>query len=167
MNFIQKKITLVRDKNQLSVLKFLSFLIVILFAAACTLSAEQENRLNNQLSKYIQSYNSNKTLEYAGLTHPAVVRYYTSLGDSHFVQHFSNNTKEQTVNLYDPLFREMKSEGKWIERKYTIHKESDRESDKAYELYAISSDGGDNWFFLTEEDYFLKKIPLKHRLFSK
>ncbi|MDF3027128.1 MAG: hypothetical protein K0S23_1435 [Fluviicola sp.] len=147
-------------------LKYLSFLIVILLAAACTLSAEQENRLNKQLSKYIKSYNTNNTLEYAGLTHPAVVRYYTSLGDSQFIQHFSN-PNQQASNLDNPLFREMKSEGKWIERKYTIRKESDKESDNSYELYAISSDGGNNWFFLTEEDYFLKKIPLKKRLFSK
>ena len=61
----------------------------------------------------------------------------------------------------------MKSKGSWIERKYTVNKDSREESDKDYELYAISSDAGNNWFFLTEEDYFLQKIPLKHRLFSK
>lgn len=167
MNFIQKKITFSHRQKQISVLKFLSFLIVILLAAACTLSAEQENRLNKQLSKYIKSYNTNNTLEYAGLTHPAVVRYYTSLGDSNFIQHFSNNINEKAVSLYNPLFREMRSEGNWIERKYTIDKDSYEESNSAYELYAISSDAGNNWFFLTEEDYFLEKIPLKHRLFSK
>lgn len=148
-------------------LKFSSFLIVLLLAFSCTLSAEQENRLNKQLSKYIKSYNNNNTLEYAGLTHPAVVRYYTSLGDSNFIQHFSNHINEKGITLDNPLFRDMKSQGKWIERKYTIHKDSYNESDKDYELYAISSDSGNNWFFLTEEDYFLKKIPLKHRLFSK
>ncbi len=148
-------------------LKFSNFIGILLLVFSCTLSAEQENRLNKQLSKYIKSYNENNTLEYAGLSHPAVVRYYTSLGDSKFIEHFSGNIGENAVNLYNPLFKEMKSQGDWIERKYTIQKESREESDKEYELYAISSDAGNNWFFLTEEDYFLQKIPLKHRLFSK
>jgi hypothetical protein len=149
------------------VLKFSSLLIVLLLAAACTLSAEQENKLNKQLSRYVKSYNKNNTLEYAGLTHPAVVRYYTTLGDSSFIQHFSNGVNEKTSTLDNPLFREMKSEGSWIERKYTVNKQSSDESDNQYELYAISSDKGNNWFFLTEEDYNLKKIPLKKRLFLK
>lgn len=148
-------------------LKHVHFLIVLLLVFSCTLSAEQENKLNKQLSKYIKAYNSSNTLEYAGLTHPAVVRYYTSLGDSSFIRHFSNNIPGEEVSLDDPLFREMKSEGTWIERKYTIRKNSYRLSDKNYELYAISSDGGNNWFFLSEEDYFQEKIPLKRRLFSK
>ncbi|WP_343631507.1 hypothetical protein [Fluviicola sp.] len=148
-------------------LKFFNFTMVLFLVFSCTLSAEQENRLNKQLSKYVKSYNENNTLEYAGLSHPAVVRYYTSLGDSEFIQHFSNETGENSVNLYNPLFREMKSQGDWIERKYTIYKETRDDSDKNYEIYAISSDAGNNWFFLTQEDYFLQKIPLKHRLFSK
>ncbi|WP_430406446.1 hypothetical protein [Fluviicola sp.] len=148
-------------------LKFSSFLIIILLAFSCTLSAEQENRLNKQLSKYVKSYNNNNTLEYAGLTHPAVVRYYSSLGDSDFIQHFSNLGNEKAVNLDNPLFSDMKSEGNWIERKYTIRRETSEKSDNDYEIYAISSDGGNNWFFLTQEDYRLQKIPLKKRLFLK
>lgn len=148
-------------------LKLLNSILLLLLVFSCTLSAEQENRLNKQLSKYIKSYNENNTLEYAGLSHPAVVRYYSSLGDSNFIEHFSNKIGENSVNLYNPLFRDMKSQGNWIERKYTVNKDSSEESDKDYELYAISSDAGNNWFFLTEEDYFLQKIPLKHRLFSK
>lgn len=147
--------------------KFSGFLIIILLAFGCTLSAEQENRLNKQLSKYIKSYNTNNTLEYAGLTHPAVVRYYSSLGDSEFIQHFSNHSNEKEVSLDNPLYRDMKSEGNWIERKYTIQKLSSEKSDRDYEIYAISSDAGNNWFFLTQEDYKLQKIPLKKRLFLK
>lgn len=148
-------------------LKFSTFLCAFILICSCTISAEQENRLNKQLSKYIKAYNDNNPLEYAGLSHPAVVKYYTSLGDSSFIAHFSNQTGENEVSLYNPLFREMKSDGKWIERKYTIYKDSYQERDKDYELYAISSDGGENWFFLTEDDYFQQKIPLKKRLFSK
>lgn len=148
-------------------LKFSSFLIIILLAFGCTLSAEQENRLNKQLSKYVKSYNNNNTLEYAGLTHPAVVRYYSSLGDSEFIQHFSNQINEKAVSLDNPLYRDMKSEGNWIERKYTIRRETSDKSDDDYEIYAISSDAGNNWFFLTQEDYRLQKIPLKKRLFLK
>lgn len=148
-------------------LKVLNILIVLFLVFSCTLSAEQENRLNKQLSRYIKAYNENNTLEYAGLSHPAVVRYYTSLGDADFMKHFSNEIGENTVNLYNPLFREMKTKGDWMERKYTIHKESREESNKNYEIYAISSDAGNNWFFLMQEDYFLQKIPLKYRLFSK
>ena len=148
-------------------LKLLNFIFLIFLVFSCTLSAEQENRLNKQLSKYIRAYNENNTLEYAGLSHPAVVRYYTSLGDSNFIDHFSNKIGDNSVNLYNPLFRDMKSQGSWIERKYTVNKDSREEVDKHYELYAISSDAGNNWFFMTEEDYFQQNIPLKHHLFSK
>ncbi len=141
--------------------------MVLILVASCTLSGEQENRLNNQLSKYIKAHNDNNTLEYAGLTHPQVVKYYSSLGDSIFINHFSNELEEKSVIFSNLLYREMKSEGKWIERKYTVRKESSEGKNKAYELYAISSDGGNNWFFLNEEDYFQQKIPLKRRLFSK
>ncbi|WP_343605883.1 hypothetical protein [Fluviicola sp.] len=148
-------------------LKFSSFLVAVVLICSCTISAEQENRLNKQLSKFIKAHNDNNTLEYAGLTHPLVVKYYTSLGDSSFITHFSNQSGENEVSFNDPLFRDMKSEGKWIERKYTVNKESYEERNKNYELYAVSSDGGNNWFFLTEDDYFQQKIPLKRRLFSK
>lgn len=150
-----------------TVLKFSSFLLIFLFLFSCTLSAEQENRLNKQLSKYIKAHNEKNALEYAGLTHPLVVKYYSSLGDSSFIAHFSDQTGENEVFFYDPLFREMKSDGNWIERKYTVYKESGKERDKDYALYAVSSDGGENWFFLDEDDYFKQKIPLKRRLFSK
>lgn len=148
-------------------LKFSSLLLLLIFLTACTLSGEQENRLNKQLSRYVKAYNENNTLEYAGLTHPAVVRYYTDLGDSGFVNHFSTQIGEREVSIYNPLYREMRTDGKWMERKYTITKDSYDEHNSSYELYAISSDGGDNWFFLTEDDYFLEKIPLKKRLFSR
>ncbi len=148
-------------------LKFSTFLIVSVLAVSCTLSGEQENRLNKQLSKYIKAHNDNNTLEYAGLTHPLVVKYYSSLGDSVFINHFSNELEKKEVVFSNLLYRETKSDGKWIERKYTVRKESLEEKNKAYELYAISSDGGNNWFFLNEEDYFQQKIPLKRRLFSK
>lgn len=148
-------------------LKFSTFLIMLILLISCTLSGEQENRLNKQLSKYIKAHNDNNTLEYAGLTHPMVVKYYSSLGDSVFINHFSNELEKKGVVFSNLLYREMKSEGSWIERKYTVRKESLEEKNKAYELYAISSDGGNNWFFLNEEDYFQQKIPLKRRLFSK
>lgn len=148
-------------------LKFSTFLIMLILLVSCTLSGEQENRLNKQLSKYIKAHNDNNTLEYAGLTHPLVVKYYSSLGDSVFINHFSNELEEKGVVFSNLLYREMKSEGNWIERKYTVRKESLEEKNKAYELYAVSSDGGNNWFFLNEEDYFQQKIPLKRRLFSK
>lgn len=140
---------------------------MLILLVSCTLSGEQENRLNKQLSKYIKAHNDNNTLEYAGLTHPVVVKYYSSLGDSVFINHFSNELEKKGVVFSNLLYREMKSEGNWIERKYTVRKESLKEKNKAYELYAISSDGGNNWFFLNEEDYFQQKIPLKRRLFSK
>ncbi|MNJ86545.1 hypothetical protein D3C87_40460 [compost metagenome] len=147
-------------------LKLFCFPLLLLAVFSCTLSGEQENRLNKQLSKFVKSYNNNNTLEYAGLTHPAVVRYYSELGDSVFMEHFSNNPEEKGSTLDNPLFREMRSKDNWIERKYTISKRAYEESNKSYEIYSISSDGGENWFFLTEEDYFQRKIPLKHRLFS-
>jgi hypothetical protein len=148
------------------VLKFSSFSCILLLLS-CTISARQENLLNKQLSKYIKAHNEKNALEYAGLTHPLVVKYYSSLGNSSFITHFSNQTGENNTFFYNPLFREMKSEGNWIERKYTVYKESGEEKNKNYEIYAVSSDGGENWFFLDEDDYFKQKIPLKRRLFSK
>lgn len=146
--------------------KLFSFPLVLFLIASCTLSGEQENRLNNQLSKFVKAYNTNNILEYSGLTHPAAVRYYSDQGDSIFITNFSNDPDEKGITLDNPLFREMKSQGNWIERKYTITRSSFEDTDRSYELYAISSDGGDNWFFLMKEDYHQQKIPLKHRLFS-
>jgi hypothetical protein len=148
------------------VYKLSSLLILILLLPACSLTGEQENRLSKQLSKYVKSYNMNNTLEYAGLTHPAVVKYYAALGDSSFINHFGLNLEKENAELSNPLYREMKIDGNWMERKYTIERKTSEQKNRAYELYAISSDGGENWFFLTEEDYKLKKIPLKKRLFS-
>lgn len=147
--------------------KLSSLLILLLLVISCTLTGEQENRLSKQLSKYIKSYNAHNTLEYAGLTHPSAVKYYTTLGDSNFINHFGLDLENEGAELDNLLYREMKTDGNWMERKYTIERKTTKENNRSHEIYALSSDGGENWFFLTEEDYFLEKIPLKKRLFSK
>lgn len=143
-------------------------LIFIFFISACTLTGEQEDRLNKQLSRYINAYNENRTLEIVAHTHPAVVKFYKKESDSIFLAHFQQKENEFQTFLSNPLFREMKEGSKSIQRKYWIEKYTvSEEISDEYCIFAISEDGGDNWFFALEADYFNPSIQLEKRLFTK
>mgnify|MGYP001189058613 CR=1 FL=1 len=142
--------------------------LLLLIVQACTLSGEQEDRLNKQLSRYINAYNDNRTLEVVAHTHPAVVKYYKKQGDTLFLNHFQQLENDFQTFLSNPLYREMKETSKSIQRKYWLEKYTvNEEINDEYCIFAISEDGGNNWFFALEEDYFNSAIQLNKRLFTK
>lgn len=146
--------------------RFFLFATLMLLAVSCTLSARQEEHLNTQLGKYIASHNQERLLELIGLSHPAVVKYYKAQGDSAFIEHFKDMDTLGKTYFANPTYREMKEKGKLIQRKYEVeYYNSLVEINPRYCIFALSDDGGNNWFFVRNEDYYDKKIPGLERLF--
>lgn len=144
-------------------------LLMILTAilGACTISGEQEERLNAQLGKYINAHNDQHLLQLIGLSQPQVVRFYKEQGDSVFIQHFKDFHDGEKTYMEDPTYRDMKSQGKLIQRKYWVAYYTNQvEINHRYSLFALSDDGGDTWFFLREDDYFNTAIKGFKRLFT-
>lgn len=140
----------------------------LLFFTSCTLSDQQEMRLNNSLAKYIDAYNENNTLYLAGYTEPEILKHYKSISDSAFLLHFKQTDPTNRTKYDNPIYREMKVEGKSIQCKYWVELYSETEElNDRYCIFALSSDGGNNWFFASEEDYFDKNIEIKNKLFRK
>ena len=127
---------------------------LLFFVSACTLSGEQEERLNKQLGRYIAAHNDGRLLELIGLTHPAVVKHYKQQGDSLFIEHFREMPDSAKTYFEDPTYRDMKDKGKLIQRKYWVdYYTADAEISREYCIFALSDDGGDNWLFMRQEDY--------------
>lgn len=146
---------------------FPGILILAAVLGSCTISGEQEERLNTQLGKYINAHNDQHLLELIGLSQPDVVRYYKNQGDSLFIQHFKDYHDGEKTYLEDPTYREMQAQGKLIQRKYWVaYYTNTVEINHRYCLFALSDDGGNNWLFLRESDYFNKDIKGFKRLFQ-
>ena len=145
----------------------ISFAILTLFSA-CTLSGEQESRLNEQLNQFIDAYNENDPLVVSAGTHVAVVKFYKDNGDSAFIQKFKQVDDEERLFFNNPMMLETKEEGKSIQRIYTVEKatESTFLTDE-YRIFAVSENGGQTWFFVLEEDYYDENIKGLKRLFKK
>lgn len=148
-------------------LLLISFALVTLFSA-CTLSGEQESRLNEQLNQFIDAYNDNDPLVVSAGTHVAVVKFYKEKGDSAFIQKFKQKDDEERLFFDNPMMFETKEEGKSIQRIYTVEKatESTFLTDE-YRIFAVSENGGQTWFFVLEEDYYDENIKGLKRLFKK
>ncbi len=146
---------------------YLTLLINALILNACTLSGDQESKLNNQLNNYIKAYNKRNTLFLTALTHHSVVDYYLKDSIESFDIHF-NPTYDSIRTYYNnPMNRGTESDGKYIQRKYSVEKYSEiKEINPEYFIFALSEDKGNTWFFVTETDYYNTEIPLK-RLFKK
>jgi hypothetical protein len=147
--------------------------VVILFCfafilGACTLSGEQESRLNEQLNQYIEAINDNNPLVVTAGTHPAIVKYYKKSLDSTFVMHFQQKENADRLFFNNPMMQETKESGKTIQRTYLVEKatETDFITDD-YRIFALSDNGGESWFFAREEDYFDSQIKELKRLFKK
>jgi hypothetical protein len=146
------------------------FLPVTLFLTllfSCTISGEQEERLNTQLGKYVRAHNQHHLLELIGLTHPDAVRFYKNQGDTLFIAHFKDLHEGEKTYLENAIYRETKAEGKNIQRKYWVeYYTSTEELNHRFCLFALSDDGGDSWLFLRQDDYFNKEIKGFKRLFK-
>lgn len=146
------------------------FVLIGFYAASCTISGEQEEQLNNQLGRYIEAHNNsdNQLLQLVGMTHPEIVRYYKNQGDSTFVFHFKDLKNGEKTFLQNPTYRDMVTEGKVIHRKYWVeYFTQTTEINHRYGLYAISRDGGNNWYFLREDEYYNSSIKGFKRLMKK
>ena len=129
-----------------------TFLSVLLFS--CTLSGEQEEQLNIQMGKYIEAHNNRTMLQLVGMTEPAIVRYYKQAGDSAFLEHFKDFYDGERTYFANPTYRETKTSGKLIQRKYWVEYYTETEEiDHELPVYALSDDGGNTWLFAREEDY--------------
>ncbi len=135
---------------------------------ACTLTSEQEERLNKQLQRYVRANNENRSLELVAFTHPTIVASVKKEGDSTFLTHFKQSDDSARIYLANPLYRETKVSGKSIQRKYWLEKYTERiEITDEYCIFALSEDNGNTWFFAQETDYFSKHYPASKRLFIK
>ena len=144
-------------------MKKLSYLFLFTLLTACTLNSRQEEHLNRQMGRYLDATNKNLLLEVIGMTQPDVVKYYKSLGDSALVHHFDKNKNLSRGYLRDVYYKDMKSEKKIIQRMYTA-KEVTNSGVQDTKIYTLSNDGGNNWFFLRDEEYHDDRINFK-RLF--
>jgi hypothetical protein len=141
-----------------------TFLSMLLFS--CELSGEQEEQLNIQLAKYMEAHNNRTMLQLVGMTEPEIVRYYKQAGDSAFLEHFKDFYDDELTYLANPTYRETKSSGKLIQRKYWVeYYTNTKEIDHELPVYALSDDGGNTWLFAREEDYLNDEIKFK-RLFT-
>lgn len=140
---------------------------LLLSVSSCTISGEQEEQLNVQLGNYMNAHNEQHLLELIGLTEPHVVRYYKNQGDSTFTVYFKDFHDGNQTYFENPTYRETKSEGKLIQRKYWVEYYTNIvEINHEYCIFALSDDGGDNWFFLKQDDYHNKDIKGFKRLFD-
>ncbi|MFY7989708.1 MAG: hypothetical protein ACOVO3_03190 [Fluviicola sp.] len=145
----------------------LLFVFALVFAA-CTLTSEQEERLNKQIQRYVAAYNENRSLEVVAFTHPKIVASVKKDGDSSFLVHFHQHDDSTRYYFANPLYRETKVAGKSIQRKYWVEKytESEEITDQ-YCIFALSEDNGNTWFLAQETDYFSERYPTSKRLFKK
>jgi len=140
---------------------------LLLIVGSCTISGEQEEQLNVQLGNFINAHNEQHLLELIGLTEPHVVRFYKNQGDSTFIVYFKDFHDGNQTYFENPTYRETRSEEKLIQRKYWIEYYTNSvEINHEYCIFAMSDDGGDNWFFLKENDYYNKEIKGFKRLFD-
>lgn len=145
----------------------LFLLFNLLIISSCTLTGDQENKLNNQLNSYIKAYNKRNTLFLTAQTHHEVVEYFLKDTLESFDIHFNPTYDSLQCYYSNPMNRETKSEGKLVQRKYSVEKYTDvKEINHEYYIFALSEDKGNTWFFVNETDYFNTQIPLK-RLFKK
>lgn len=144
-----------------------SIALLILFSA-CTLSGEQESRLNEQLNQFIEAYNDNDPLVVSAGTHVSVVKFYKEQGDTTFINKFKQKDDENRLFFDNPMMLETKELGKSIQRIYTVEKatESTFLTDE-YRIFAVSENKGETWFFVLEEDYYDENIKGLKRLFKK
>jgi hypothetical protein len=144
-----------------------SFALLVLFSA-CTLSGDQENRLNEQLNQFIEAYNNNDPLVLSAGTHVSVVKFYKEKGDTTFINKFKQKDDEDRLFFDNPMMIETKDQGKSIQRIYTVEKatESTFLTDE-YRIFAVSENKGETWFFVLEEDYYDENIKGLKRLFKK
>jgi|APGre2960657404_1045060.scaffolds.fasta_scaffold54786_3 hypothetical protein len=149
--------------------KYYSLLILLLVLISCTLSGDQEKKLNESLSAYLFSRNECRLVNYVAFSYPDMVIAYKSQGDSAFQRAFDCNL--DSLYLENPTLRQTIKENNEIHVEYDLdayHKATNVELEDKHKLVAISSDNGKSWFFIDKENYFnTKLLPNLKRLLKK
>lgn len=142
----------------------LIFTYLLILLGSCSLSADQEKKLNESLSAYLNARNECQLINYVAFTHPGLVAYYKTQGDSVFKKEF--DCHDDTLYLQDPTVRQIKSTGMNIHVEYDLDVYSEFTGEKLEKkqiIYAISVDKGNSWFFMDQQIYVDKKILPKFK----
>ena len=138
------------------------FAVLLVFVlVGCSLNADQEASLNDAVVSYVNSKNNGVVMSYVAFTHPDAVAFYKDKGDSAFTEKFDLSNSEYDPFLQDGNIKEIKSSGENITVKYNflnITGDYFEEVASDFVLFAISSDGGETWFFIEEADYYNNDI---------
>lgn len=141
----------------------LLFLLILPLIFTCSLSADQEKSLNQATVKYMFAMNNDLFLSKAAATHPLFLRYYKNQGAEKFKAHFSTSDSTYT----DPVIGTTETNGNVIHIQLKVALVGKMSSEKAKErisVYAVSEDGGKNWFFIDGRDYESKMCKKFKRL---
>ncbi|TNF46681.1 MAG: hypothetical protein EP305_10380 [Bacteroidetes bacterium] len=136
---------------------FIPFLLVFLFA--CTLNSEQEAELNESTQSYLAARQNGAILMYVSKTHPEVIRYYKSLGDSSFIKKFELSPSEFSIS--DASIEQIKKSDDEIHVLYTsqsVEHMFSSEVKDTFKFVAISTDNGQQWLYMDYSDYVDKSI---------
>lgn len=123
----------------------------------CTLGAKQEAALNKALSNYITARNDCQVTGMVGFSYPEYVAHFHNLGDSVFKQKFDcSESPEYFYAIKNASIRQTVKDGEMIQILYEFDSwgsKLDEREDVAFKLVAISSNKGDNWYFIPFRDY--------------
>lgn len=136
-----------------------SLLILFLILASCTLSGDQEKKLNESVAAYLFSRNECRVVNYVAFTYPKLVQAYKSMSDSTFKVAF--DCSDDTLFLKDPTVRQTAKDDHIIHVLYQLdgyNNVSMQAIDKKYKLVAISEDNGKSWFFMDWNQYVDKSL---------
>tara|TARA_B100000508_G_scaffold141079_1_gene146071 strand:+ start:44109 stop:44585 length:477 start_codon:yes stop_codon:yes gene_type:complete len=157
--------------------KTLYLFSILLVLAACSMSTEQEMELNHSLNNMIQARNDGDGLSYLNFTHPSIVKYYKSKGDSALIKKFQEVEKGNSRSYEDDqemvywgtgYVKEVKSKDSILQARIEIKLYQDHvDIDSTAVFYATSYSGETDWLFAQDLDYFSKAFPVNQRLFSK
>lgn len=134
--------------------KYLSSVLCLIVFASCTLSGDQEKKLNESVSIYLNARNSCLPIPYVAYTYPDLVKNLKTRGDKAFRDRF--DCAEDTIDLQDPTIKTIESDGKIIHVMYNLdayNKYTAEFLKDKHQLIAISNDDGASWFFLDKTDY--------------
>ncbi len=139
---------------------FCFFLSLFIFTA-CTLSANQEQKLNKSLGLYLQSLSNKTILVQVSMCHPAFLKYIKNKGNDYFKYVFNPNEKEEELIFSDPKILQIETNNNEIHTLYSVKKEFLYEGENkidSIKFVAISENDGENWFFVNYKMYSNKNI---------
>jgi hypothetical protein len=150
-------------------MKIVFFAFALLILSACTLSADQEQKLNQAVSAYLHARNDCQIVNYVAFTHPSLVAKFKEEGDSVFQTKF--DCTMDSLLLEDPTIRTVEKEGNDIQVLFDITAFDEytyQQTKEKQQLVAISSDQGKSWFFI-DYGYYVDKtlLPSIKRLIKK